>query len=145
MRISMVAVALTISACGSRAKGTSSPTGGDDDAPVLKKQAIVSFGMQPASGRTKVWVVITDETGAATSFPLEDVPATGCAPAAGGDLDAIGSLRCEAPQLRVIVVARQGEFIILDQHIDTATGEPSEFEEQKRVAIPEGASVSFQP
>lgn len=149
MKRLVIAIPLVLVACGGKGTGGAGTTtgggGGDDGPPPVTKQAIVSFGTEAAADHTRAWLVVTDETGAAKSYPLADVPATGCAPAAGGDLDAIGKLECTDPPLRVIVVSRLGDFIILDQRIDTATGEPGEYEEQTRIPVPEGARISFQP
>jgi glucose/arabinose dehydrogenase len=143
MRRLGIALALALAACGGKGKGTQQQeTAATPDAsptPQLTMQAIVSFGTEPAADHTKAWLVITDETAAAKSFPLENLPKDAeCSAREGGDMKALGTLACGAAG-DLIVVARQGEFIILRRPAD------GDFEEKEHIAIPEGASISFQP
>jgi hypothetical protein len=144
MRTLGIALTLVLAACGAKGKGTQPTTQTDSDAgaepaPQLTMQAIVSFGTEPAADHTKAWLVITDETAAAKSFPLENLPKdAACSAREGGDMKALGTLACGAAG-DLIVVARQGEFIILRRPAD------GDYEEKEHIAIPEGASVSFQP
>jgi hypothetical protein len=156
-----LAITLAVLAAGCPAKKRRVATGGgggggDADGgrgrPALVMEAIASWGTEPIGRRdddrprTRIWLAITDETGAARSYPVGDVDA-GCASEVGGEMGALGSLRCPgAPGgANYIVVARQGELIVLRQRLGDPADEPADYEEQTRVAIPEGARVSFAP
>jgi len=143
MRTLGIALALALAACGGKGKGTQQTTNDttpdEPSAPQLTRQAIVSFGTEASGDHTKAWLVITDETAAAKSFPLEDLPKDAqCSARGGGDMKALGTLACGAAG-DLIVVPRQGEFIILRRPAD------GDYEEKEHIAIPEGAAISFQP
>jgi len=153
MRRLAIALALVIvaaTACGGKRKvgGSTTPTDTDTETttPIdaqppnkLTMQAIVSFGTQPAADHTKVWLVITDETAAVKSYPLDNLPAGAqCKASPGGEMNALGTLSCGEAGDRM-VVARAGEFIVL------ARPAGGDYEEKQHIGIPGGAAVSFQP
>jgi len=144
MRRPVIAFALAAAACGAKSKDARTTESPGDESSPLMKQAVVSFGTEAGAERTKLWLVVTDETSAAKSFPLDDLPKNAtCTAKPGGEMEALGTLECGGAGT-VIVVARHGEFIVLRQQPDV-TGEIGGFEESSHVAIPEGAKVSFQP
>jgi hypothetical protein len=116
------------------------------------KQMIVSWGTQPAGRpdadppQTRVFLEVTDETGAATSYPLGEVAAT-CSSESGGDMGALGTLTCwyAGGGATFIAVARAGEVIVLRRWTDEGESDPADYEEQHRVTIPVGSKVSFAP
>ena len=147
-----IPLVLALAACPKKS-GTTTPdgTGSGSDGPVLVKQTLVRFGTEnvapPQSDnvRTKIWLVLTDETGSAKSFPMEEIDAS-CAAEAGGELEALGTLRCvkDGVGANYVAVARGSEIILLRQRV--APGEDdNDYEEQSRVAVPAGSKLVFSP
>jgi hypothetical protein len=155
LEIGCVALAAALVACGPRG-GAAGGTGGDanhgGDGGGLIKEAVVSFGVEdlrrPGAdpGRFKVWLQLTDETGAARSFPVDEIEAA-CDAEPGGDLGAIGTLRCwwAGAGANYIVVVRAAQFLVLRQWTGEGLDEPADYEELTRVPVPPGAKVTFQP
>jgi hypothetical protein len=157
MRRLAIALVILAAGCPGRNKkgdgggaGTGTGTATGTDAPI--KQMILSWGTQPAGApdadppRTKVFLEVTDETGAATSYPLGEVAAT-CSSESGGDMGALGTLTCwyAGGGATFIAVARRGEVIVLRRWTEEGESEPAGYEEQHRVTIPVGSKVSFAP
>lgn len=143
-----------LAACGPKQGGgaTPPPGGGGGDGPVVTKAVVVAFGTQALGApdadppKTKIWLSVTDETGAARSHPVGEIDA-GCTTEPGGDLDALGTLRCwwAGGGANFIAVARGGEVIVLRQWTDEGMDELPDYEELTRVIIPAGAKLTFQP
>ena len=146
-------IPLGLAACGGKATGTTTPTqgttGAGDGSDAVTMQTVVSFNTQVGTDQTKIWLVVTDETGAAKSFPLEDVPPSQCAAEAGGEMGAVATLRCVTPQsapvANIAVVGRGNDIIILRQKLDPSVNELGEYDEETRVAIPLGSKLVFEP
>lgn len=144
-----------LAACGStQGGGSTPPTGGGDTGggPVLTKAVVVAFGTEALGGpdadppKTKIWLAVTDETGAARSHPVGEIDA-GCSTEPGGDMGALGTLRCwwAGGGANFIAVARGGEVIVLRQWTDEGMEELPDYEELTRVIVPAGAKLTFQP
>jgi hypothetical protein len=143
-------------ACGAKNKGDGTAAGTGDGTgtgdPGVVKQVILGFGTEPVGmpdadpPKTRVWLTVTDETGAAKSYPMGEVAAT-CSAEPGGDMGAYGTLRCwyAGGGANFIVVGRGGELILLRQETDEGLEEPADYEELSRVSVPTGAAVTFQP
>jgi hypothetical protein len=148
-------VLLVAAACSGKSKGSDTTNSTGDPVPVddgVIKQVILSFGTEPVGlpdadpPKTRVWLSVTDETGAAKSYPVGEVDAS-CTAEPGGDMGAYGTLRCwyAGGGANFIVVGRGGELIILRQWTDEGMEEPADYEELSRVSAPAGAAVTFQP
>ena len=141
-------------ACGGKNQGAESTgTTGDpvdvDDGVI--KQVIVGWGTEQIGGpdadppKTRVWLTVTDETGAAKSYPAGEIDA-GCTTEEGGDMEAYGTLRCwyAGGGANFIVVGRNNELIVLRQWTDEGMEELPDYQELTRVTVPVGAKVTFQ-
>jgi hypothetical protein len=148
-------VLLVAAACGGKGKGAQSTESTGDPVDVddgVVKQVVLSFGTEVVGGpeadppKTKVWLSVTDETGAAKSFPVGEVDAS-CSAETGGDMSAYGTLRCwyAGGGANFIVVERNGELIVLRQWTDEGLEEPTDYEELERVTVTAGAKITFQP
>jgi len=149
----IAAAALGLAGCPKGNGGdttTGSGTGNGTDNQTIKA-TVVSFGTQDLAGinsetpKTKVWMSVTDETGSAKSFPIDEIAAT-CTAAAGGDLGAVGTLQCwyAGAGANYIAVARSQELIILRQWTEEGTDEPADYEELTRITLTLGARVTFE-
>lgn len=153
MRSLLLGAALVLAGCPKNDGGTTTTGGGGDDdgtdQPI--KATVVSFGTQDLAGlnaetpKTKVWMSVTDETGAAKSFPVDEIAAT-CTAETGGDLGAVGTLRCwyAGAGANYIAVARNQNLIILRQWTQEEDEEPADYEELKQIPLPLGARVTFE-
>ncbi len=146
---------LLAAACGGKTKGAEPTESTGDPAEVddgVVRQVILSFGTESVGGpdadppKTKVWLSVTDETGAAKSYPVGEVDAS-CSAETGGDMSAFGTLRCwhAGGGATFITVVRGQELIVLRQWTDEGMEEPADYEEQTRVIAAEGAKITFQP
>lgn len=151
----LLVMLLVAAACSGKSKGAASTGGTGDPVDVddgVVKQIILSFGTQAVGlpdadpPKTKIWLSVTDETGAAKSYPAGEIDAS-CSAEAGGDMSAYGTLRCwyAGGGANFIVVGRGGELIILRQWTDEGMEEPADYEELSRVGVPAGAKITFQP
>jgi hypothetical protein len=154
----VAAAAAAAAACGSRrVPGKGDGTVAEPAAPPPPaatrpaKQAIFAFAAELSGVRTKVWLTLTDEIGGAISVPIDELDPAECSAEAGGEMSALGTLRCAGHQGRQIVpaasylaVARAGEMIVLGRR-PLEDGEWGEYVELRRVAIPQGAAVTFVP
>jgi hypothetical protein len=148
----LVLIVTALAACGgTRASGktTSGDSAANGDLEVVK-HVVTHFGTEAVRDQLKIWLSLTDETGAVNSYPLEEIHAAECSAEEGGEMKALGTLRCAARDndkvqkvANYIAVARQGEIILLRQKIDDATGDWGEYVELKRLTIPAGSGVSF--
>ena len=117
----------------------------------LTKQEVISFGTQLATAadadppKTRVWLGLTDETGASQSFPIDTFTGT-CSAEEGGDMGALGTLRCwwAGAGVNLIAVARGAEVIVLRQWVEEQQDEPLDYEELQRIQVTYGAKVVFQ-
>ena len=149
-------VLLVAAACGGKNKGAQQTESTGDPAELddgVVKQVILSFGTETQGEdppKTKIWLSVTDETGAAKSYPVGEVDAA-CSAETGGEMSAFGTLRCwhAGGGANFIVVERNGELIVLRQWTDEGMEEPPiDYEEQTpdggegRTA---GAKITFQP
>lgn len=153
-RIVIPALALALAACGGKqAGGAGGGTGAEPGTgDPLVKQTVVSFGTTLTTGpdveppKTRAWLEVTDETGAAQSFPI-DTYVGNCSAEPGGELGALGTLRCwwAGAGANVIAVMRGPEIIVLRQWVEEGADEPFDYEELSRVTTAYGAKVVFQP
>src|SRR5262245_11790276 len=150
-RISL-ALVLALAACGGK-KGSTTPDGTGDGSGtgVLVKQRIVRFDTSNTAPinatvpHTKVWLEVTDETGAAKSYPVDEIESD-CAAEAGGEMGALGTLRCvrDGNGANYIAVVRNDEIILLRQWV--VPGEDDhDYEELSRIALPVGSKFAFPP
>jgi hypothetical protein len=155
MRRLAIALAILAAGCpGRNKKGDTTGDGTDTGTDVARptKEVILSWATPPAGSsdadppKTKVFLEVTDETGAATSYPIGEIDAT-CSSEGGGDMGALSTLRCwyAGGGANFIAVARGGEIIVLRQWTDEGMEEAADYEEQQRVTIPVGSKVSFAP
>ena len=153
MRSLLVAAALALVGCPKNDGGTTTTNGdGTDTGTEVVKATVVSFGTQDLGGpeadppKTKVFLSMTDETGAAKSIPLDEIAAS-CSSEMGGELGAVGTLRCwyAGGGANYIAVARGQDLIILRQWTDEGMEEPADYEELTRMPLPMGARVTFEP
>jgi hypothetical protein len=143
---------ITLGACGgSRHVGTGPGTGsGTGTGVVTVKQTIVRWApqnMAPPQSETpqnKIWLEVTDETGAAKSYPVDDEVDAPCTATAGGEMEALGTLRCEADGTGAdyIAVARGSEIILLKK-IVAPDEEDNDYEELSRISVPVGSKLAF--
>ncbi|MCA9674216.1 MAG: hypothetical protein H6709_22980 [Kofleriaceae bacterium] len=150
-----VALMTVAAACGGKDKGaTAGPGAGSDTGgggSTLTKQEVISFGTQLATAadadppKTRVWLGLTDETGASQSFPIDTFTGT-CSAEEGGDMGALGTLRCwwAGAGVNLIAVARGAEVIVLRQWVEEQQDEPLDYEELQRIQVTYGAKVVFQ-
>jgi hypothetical protein len=117
---------------------------------VTVKQTIVRWApqnMAPPQAETpqnKIWLEVTDETGAAKSYPVDDEVDAPCTAEAGGEMEALGTLRCEVDGTGAdyIAVARGSEIILLKKVV--APGEEdNDYEELNRITVPVGSKLAF--
>jgi hypothetical protein len=153
--VAAVALLALIAAChrgGGATPTTPAVSGGEPAGPgdAARVQATtVSFQVKSTGGdapSSAVTLWITDETGASRSYALGQVAAP-CAAEAGGDMSALGTLRCAlaGSGANFVVVARRGEFIVLRQATAAADEEPADYIEQVRIPYPAGARLEFAP
>ncbi len=157
-RFAIPAFVLALAACGTRTPGgaagpgptgTGAGTGTASGAPLVK-QTVVSFGTSAATGagveppQTRVWLEVTDETGAAQSFPVDTFVGT-CSAEIGGAMGALGTLRCwwAGAGVNIVAVVRGPEIIVLRQWVEEQAEDEADYEELSRVAITYGAKVAF--
>ena len=90
-------------------------------------------------------ILLTDETGASQSFPIDTFTGT-CSAEEGGDMGALGTLRCwwAGAGVNLIAVARGAEVIVLRQWVEEQQDEPLDYEELQRIQVTYGAKVVFQ-
>jgi hypothetical protein len=138
-------------ACGGkRTVGTSTPEAVPDAAPgdTLVKQTFVHFDAEnttpdAATPHTRITLVVTNETGAAKSYPVDEVDAA-CISEAGGEMEALGTLRCELDGLGAdyLAVARHDEIILLRKTVRPGEDD-NDYEELSRIAVPVGSKLAF--
>ncbi len=152
-----IAAALALAGCPKKGgttttgTGTGTGTGSGTDVHQPIKETVVAFTVQNLAGpnaevpKSKVWLALTDETGAARSIPLDEIAAS-CTAEMGGDLGAVGTLRCwyAGGGANYIAVARNTDLIILRQWTDEGMDEPADYEELQRFPLPLGAKVTFE-
>jgi len=145
-----IPLALALAGCGGKGKGTGAGSGdGTGTGTVLVKQTLVRFGTanttpQADSAHTKIWLVVSDETGSSKSYPMDEIDGA-CTSAAGGEMEALGTLTCDldGQGASYIAVARDSEIILLRKAI--APGEDdNDYEELSRIAVPVGSKLAFQ-
>lgn len=153
MRSLLLGAVLVLAGCPKNDAGGTTTTGGGSgtgtDQPI--KATVVSFGTQNLAGieadtpKTKVWMSVTDETGSAKSFPIDEIAAE-CSAEVGGELGAVGTLRCwwAGAGANYIAVARAQDLIILRQWTEEGTDEPADYEELTRISLSLGARVTFE-
>jgi hypothetical protein len=153
MRSLLVIAALVLAGCPKKGGGDTTPpdegSGSGVHQPI--KETVVAFTVQDLAGpqgevpKTKVWLALTDETGASKSIPIDEIAAS-CSAEMGGDLGAVGTLRCwyAGAGANYIAVARNTDLIILRQWTEEGTEEPADYEELQRFPLPLGAKVTFE-
>ena len=146
-----IASLLALAACPKKDAPTSDGTG-PGTGTVLVKESIVRFGThndappQAEIPKTKIWLVMTDETAAAKSYPVDEGIAADCAAEPGGELEALGTLRCvrDGVGANYIAVHRQDDVIVLKQNVAPGEDE-NDYEELMRITLPIGSKCTFQP
>lgn len=153
MRRSLLLICLA--ACGARhnppaGPGTGSASGTGSAEIVM--QTLVHFAFENEGGadapvpKTKIWVVVTDETGAAKSYPLDEIDSA-CSEKPGGEMEALGTLAClrDGKGANYIAVGRGTDIILLRQAVDPSDDEPSDYEEMTRIEVPVGSKLAYGP
>ena len=152
MSRSLLLCAILVAGCGGGQKktgtaagsgtGTASGSGSGSASDVMVKQTLVHFETEG----NKIWLVVTDETGAAKSYPVDE-SATPCTQSKGGEMEALATLSCVADKKgkNYIAVGRGTDIILLDQAVDPTDDEPSDYEEMTRISVPVGSKLAYGP
>lgn len=151
MRALVVAV-LAVAACGGGKKSSTSPGAGSGSGsgsavdPGVVAQTLIGWGRSnPVAGKIKVFVEISDHTGATKSYPVGEV-ANPCEVVAATGEDAVTALRCVVDgvgaEFRAVY---RGEIIVLRRAVDPSD-DPADvellFQEVQRIDVPVGTKVS---
>ena len=134
--------AIFVAACGGGQKTTGTGTGTGTGSDVMVKQTLVHFEAES----NKIWLVVTDETGAAKSYPVDDV-SVACTQKQGGEMEALTTLSCVVDKkgANYIAVGRGTDIILLKQAVDPSDDEPSDYEEMQRIEVPVGSKLAYGP
>ena len=150
MRALLVVVTAVVAACGGGKKSSTAPGGGSGSGssvdPGVVAQTLVGWGRSnPVGGKIKVFVEVSDHTGATKSYPVGEV-VNPCEVIAATGEDAVSALRCVADntgtEFRAVY---RGEIIVLRRAVDPSD-DPADvellFQEVLRVDVPVGTKVS---
>jgi hypothetical protein len=145
-----IPVVLALTACGHKTKGTTTPGEVPDAGPILVKQTLVHFGTENTTPQadvphTKIWLVVTNETGSAKNYPIDEI-GSDCTSQPGGEMEALGTLDCQldGTGASYIAVARGDEIILLRKAIRPGEDD-NDYEELSRVQVPVGSKLAFSP
>lgn len=142
-RAVVLATLVLAAACGHKTP----PATGSSGPPPLVKRVVLTWDSGPISritpDKVKVYLVATDETGSATSYPVAEASGT-CAPAAlaDHDLTAYGCTAADGSSQRFHATHQAADVVILAETI--AAGGDSDLmnaSEVRRVTLPIDAKV----
>jgi hypothetical protein len=148
MARAVIVLSLALAAgCGHKAK---SAVGAGGPPPLIKRE-VLTWDAGPINHndptKVKVYLVATDETGSATSYPLTDAVGTcAAAPLADHDLTAYACTAPDGSSVRFHASRQSGDVVVLAEPI--AAGAASDLmnaTEVRRVALPIDAKIEGGP
>ncbi len=139
-------LAIVSLACPGKKKDSSTiATGSGTGLTHLVKHTVVSWGFSQSDGNTEVFLVTTDETGAAISHPVGSYPGTCEKFTAAKEMNAIIAAKCATEGqagVELHAVKQTNEIIVLK--MSGATADPMAREEIKRVAVALGSAIEVE-
>jgi hypothetical protein len=143
--------AFVLAACSGKAKqGTTTGTGsGSGSGPaVYGKKMTLSWGIQASGPKADVFLVATDETGKAVSYPLGNYPGECKVIKPAAEMKAVTGVACAngATGTELHAVIQGGHVVVLKLRTDTGvTPDPMAREEITQVSAPPGAYIEAAP
>jgi hypothetical protein len=143
-----MAIALAASlaiGCPGKTKDNTVKTGSGTGLTNLIKKTVLSWGFSPTGDQSEVFLVTTDETGAAVSHPVGTFPGTCEKLTPTKEMTAIIAAKCtaQAGGVELHAVKQTNEIIVM--RMAAGSTDPMAREEVKRITIDLGAAIEAAP